>query len=351
MASKDIEKFLNTEDDIEETEFQEDVVEEGREKENSAQRRILTIYSRLIEGKSFTRDELAQEFGVSLRTVQRDINTIKDFVQDSTVEGKEPQTVRCLSSEGYVLDPPMRSMLGQDEAFTLLKMLMECRALTKKEMESLKNKIVECCIPTKQKTDFLNKINSEWINYVEPRHHKELIAQIWEIEQAVREQRVLKINYINVLGKEKAHHVMPVGVIVNEYYFYMLAYIKTKEEECREDIDKYPTVFRIDRIASMKKKRDKFRLPYAKQFPEGEFRKRVPFMFTGPLHRIKLYVKNYAVEAAMDKLPSAEILSRDDERTLLKVEVYGEKGFEMWLKSQEGVAEVVKDIVVGKGSL
>lgn len=324
---------------------------QAKEESTSAQFRILEMYSRLVEGRSFSREEMAVKFGVSVRTIQRDVNVLKSFVSDSTIEGHPEQELKYSASrEGYVLAPPMRAMLKESECFTLLKMLMESRGLNKKELGNLKESIVECCIPPNQRTDFLNKINTEWVNYVEPRHGKNLIEAVWDLEAAVRERSVMQICYRRNDGVEVTREVMPVGIIFNEYYFYMLAYIRSKEEECKEDIDRIPTVYRVDRITEYKKKKDRFKLPYEKQFPEGEFRKRVQFMFTGPLHRIKFYCKNSALEAALDRLPTATVIESGPERSLVKVEVYG-SGIDMWFKSQGNAVEVVKDTIVGQGSL
>lgn len=327
------------------------IMENPQDESSSAQLRILTMYSKLIEGKSFSREDMANEFGVSVRTIQRDINTIKNFVSNSTNEGHVEQTVKYSAhNEGYVLEPPMRSMLQESECFTLLKILMECRGLNKKELGILKDEIVACCIPQNKRVGFLNKINSEWANYVEPRHGKDLITAVWDLEGAVRERSVVDITYRRNDGKEVSRSLMPVGIIFNEYYFYMLAYIKSKAEDCKEDIDKIPTVYRIDRIVSYKQKKTKFKIPYEKQFPEGEFRKRVQFMFTGPLRRIKFYCKNTALEAALDRLPTAEVLEIGETSSLVRVEVYG-TGINMWFKSQGDAIEVVRDVEVGQGRL
>lgn len=348
--TKKVQQFIDGEDELENiSEFE---AEDGKEESASAQLRILKMYSKLMEGQGFSREEMAEEFGVSVRTIQRDINTIKNFVSNSTIDGHAPQTVRYSArTESYVMEPPMRSMLQEDECFTLLKMLMESRGLNKKELGKLKDAIVECCIPNNQRREFLNKINTEWTNYVEPRHGKDVIQTVWDMETAVRERSVVKIIYRRNDGKEVNRYIMPVGIIFNEYYFYVLAYIKSKAEECKEDIDKIPTVYRIDRIVSYKKKKENFRIPYEKQFPEREFRKRVQFMFTGPLHIIKFYCKNFALEACLDRLPTAEILEKGETESLIRVENYGEKGINMWLQSQGENVRVVKDVILGRGTL
>jgi len=348
--SKKVQDFLDGEESFNETE-ELHTSKAGKDESSSAQLRILEMYSRLSEGRSFSREEMADKFGVSVRTIQRDINVLKGFVGNSTIDGHQEQELHySASKEGYVLEPPMRAMLKESECFTLLKMLMESRGLNKKELGELKNSIIECCIPSNQRTAFLNKINTEWVNYVEPRHGKPLIEAVWDLEAAVRERAVMKICYRRNDGKEVTRNVMPVGIMFNEYYFYMLAYIKSKEEDCKEDIERIPTVYRIDRITDYRKKKDKFNLPYEKQFPEGEFRKRVQFMFTGPLHVIKFYCKNYALEAALDRLPTATVVEAGPDRSLLRVEVYG-SGIDMWFRSQGDAIEVVKDTVLGQGRL
>lgn len=87
--------------------------------------------------------------------------------------------------------------------------------------------------------------------------------------------------------------------------------------------------------------RTNFKLPY-KTFEEGEFRKRIQFMYNGPLKRIKLACAAEVVEAVLDRLPTAVIVGKDKERTLIRAEVYGGKGLDMWLKSQEGSVELLE---------
>ena len=72
---------------------------------------------------------------------------------------------------------------------------------------------------------------------------------------------------------------------------------------------------------------------YAKRFQEGEFRKRVQFMYGGKLQKIRFKYTGPSIESVLDRLPTAEILSQDDSGWLVSAEVFG-KGIEMWIKSQ-----------------
>ena len=74
-------------------------------------------------------------------------------------------------------------------------------------------------------------------------------------------------------------------------------------------------------------------MPYKDRFQEGEFRKRVQFMYGGKLERIKFKYTGPSIEAVLDRLPTAEIISQDEDGWTVEAEVFG-KGVDMWLRSQ-----------------
>ena len=97
--------------------------------------------------------------------------------------------------------------------------------------------------------------------------------------------------------------------------------------------DLFPTIYRIDRIRSFNVLDEHFRVPYSERFEEGEFRKRVQFMYGGKLERITFKYTGPSVEAVLDRLPTAEIVNQDDDGWIITAEVFG-KGIDMWLRSQ-----------------
>lgn len=66
--------------------------------------------------------------------------------------------------------------------------------------------------------------------------------------------------------------------------------------------DAFPTIYRIDRIAGYKVLDEHFKIPYSDRFEEGEFRKRVQFMYGGKLQKIKFRYKGGSIEAVLDRL-------------------------------------------------
>ena len=91
-----------------------------------------------------------------------------------------------------------------------------------------------------------------------------------------------------------------------------------------------PAVFRLDRIKKCRKINKKFRVEYKTRFEEGEFRKRVQFMYPGKLMKIKMKYYGKNPESILDRLPTARIISESDKEILIEAEVYG-KGIVMWI--------------------
>jgi hypothetical protein CLOST_1278 len=85
----------------------------------------------------------------------------------------------------------------------------------------------------------------------------------------------------------------------SEFYFYLIVFMVNKDDEI-------PIVFRIDRITEVRNTNKKFDIPYNSRFEDGEFRKRIQFMYSGKLHKVKFEYTGLK-EVVLDRLPTAEI--------------------------------------------
>lgn len=119
-----------------------------------------------------------------------------------------------------------------------------------------------------------------------------------------------------------------------DYYFYLIAF--------RTDgkTDK-PYYFRIDRIKQITIHRKKFAAFDVPDFDEGLLRKRSLFMWPGKLRTIRFEFSGPSVQAALDKIPTAQIVERlGNGKYLIEAEVYGD-GIKMWLLSQGAWGKVI----------
>ena len=81
----------------------------------------------------------------------------------------------------------------------------------------------------------------------------------------------------------------------SEFYFCLTAFLEDKTDFDNPD-DIVPTIYRIYRIRSFTVLDERFRVPYSTRFQEGEFRKRVQFMFGGKLQTVRFTYSGPSVE-------------------------------------------------------
>ena len=253
--------------------------------------RTLDMYIRLCEGKSINKKEEALRFGVDERSIQRDIDDIRAFLADrSESTGDERDIIYDRGRQGYVMKGLERSLLSNDEILAVSKILLESRAFTKKEIGQILDKMVAGCVPQHNMKLVSDLISNEKYHYVELSHKSAVKNKLWKLGEQVKQCNLLQLSYQKqVASKELVKRVVqPVGLIFSEYYFYLNAFIVEKDERgiYQQKYD-YPAIFRLDRIRSFKELGEKFRIPYTDRFEEGEFRKRVQFMFPGDLIKLQ----------------------------------------------------------------
>ena len=111
-------------------------------------KRVLDLCTRLIEGKTIAKTETAREYQVSERTIQRDIEDLRAYFEDEMPFSGVSRTVLYDSAnKTYRLEPPINAWLNNSEIFTVVKMLLDSRALAKAELEPIIKKLVQCVYP------------------------------------------------------------------------------------------------------------------------------------------------------------------------------------------------------------
>ena len=306
--------------------------------------RLLSMYSKLIDGKRINKLEEARIHGVSERSIQRDVEDLRIFFEDQKASNASPQQLIYDRKEKcYKLDPPLRNLLDMHEAFAVLKILLESRALTKTELFPIIDKLIDCCLPTENKSILRDLIANEKYHYVELQHKTEFLQNMWLLSGAVKNHLMVRLSYKKKDGTIVERLVKPVGIMFSEFYFYLTAFICPGDDQhlCEAIAgDPFPTIYRIDRIKSFEITDTHFRVPYEDRFEEGEFRKRVQFMFAGKLQTIRFWYRGASLEAVLDRLPTAKIIQEDSTGWLISAEVFGE-GIDMWLRTNGDNIEIV----------
>lgn len=292
--------------------------------------RLLSIYARLLSGQTLGKAELAVEYNVTTRSIQRDIESLRYFLAD---QGLAQDVVFDRTAKGYRLTDVAPKGLSNSEILAVCKILLESRSMRKDEMLPILDKLIDCAVPKESQKAVKALIANEQRHYMEPHHHQPILNGLWEIGQAVKNRQIIQIEYERMKEpKLVSRRVQPVGIMFSEYYFYLTAFLEKRENfETPEDL--FPTIYRIDRIRSFQVLNEHFQLPYRDRFEEGEFRKRVQFMYGGKLETIRFRYTGPSLEAVLDRLPTAQVISQDEEGWTISAEVFG-KGIDMWLRSQ-----------------
>lgn len=306
--------------------------------------RVLDIYKKFQNGEFVNKSYEANRYGVNERSIQRDIEDIREYIEGEIGEsGIRESVIYDRIAKGYRLGKIRESKLSNSELLAICKILLDSRAFVKEEMDCIIDKILDCYLAESDQETIRNLIANEQYHYIEPQHKTEFLDVLWQIGQAIHKRKYIEIAYQRLRDKKAVKRKLrPAAIMFSEFYFYMVAFID--DEEVKKDFDvlddAFPTIYRIDRIQSLSVMDETFKVLYRNRFEEGEFRKRIQFMYGGKLQRIKFKYSGYSVEAILDRLPTAKILHEENGVYTISAEVFG-KGVDMWLRSQGEYVEML----------
>lgn len=295
--------------------------------------RVLDIYERFSKGEIINKSKLAETYDVSEKSIQRDIDHLNKYFLHND---KDKQVKRNIEynkeKKAHEMINRKSSEFTNSDVFAIIKIILESRAFSKKEMNRILNLLI-CQLDKDDSHNIKELIRNEEFYYVPPKHNKEIVDFIWKISTSIKERNIVKVKYRRQDGVIKEHTLKPLGLVFNEYYFYLIA-------EKSHGNENYQVVFRVDRFIEYKSTNEKFTVSYSDKFKEGEFRKKIQFMYTGDLTTIRFNLYGTSLEAIFDRLPTARKVKEDKDKILIEAEVYWE-GVKRWFLSQQEFLEVI----------
>lgn len=305
--------------------------------------RILELYQEFIAGKTIKKADAAMRYGVTPRSVQRDIDAIRDFLSEQTAANGILQSIEYdKSANGYRLVTQNINYLSNGEILAICKILLSSRSMSKAEIASLLNRLLQLCVSPKDKADIEYYFRNEIHNYIDPAHASPDLELIWRTAKAIRETRLVEVSYTRLKQPEAVTRTLePVGILFSEYYFYLMGVITDAQKrlEFERVNDPFPTIYRLDRITSLKVLDKRFSVPYIERFEEGKYKNTNQFMFGGEPQRLVFSYTGMSIESVMDRLPTADVKAEADGSYTVNADIFG-KGILMWLLSQGRNVEV-----------
>ena len=126
--------------------------------------RILSIYERLVKGKVLNKEQLALEFGVNNKSIQRDIEQIKFYLANQP-EYASLELQYSRKYRGYQLLGSENQNLKREGLLAMVKILLASRAFNEKEMNYLINTLLNQLELSDRKL-IKELIGNELFNYV-----------------------------------------------------------------------------------------------------------------------------------------------------------------------------------------
>ena len=302
--------------------------------------RLLKMYEWLNRGDVINKKEFAEMFGISEKSVQRDIEDLRAYIAENVDDG-DAYIEYDQTKKGYVLIKCEQEFLTNEEILSITKILLESRSFNKDEINKLIDKLLFQATPS-AKMNIKDLILNERHNYIPPRHDRPLIHLIWELSCHISNQEIIEFDYTRQDKKVVHRTVKPLTIMFSEYYFYMISFAtpELEREKFKRVEDSLLVIYRLDKIKNLKVLEERFQVPYAERFEEGEFRKRVQFMQNGPLQKVKFKYNGKSVEEVLDRIPTSRVLQENEDGAIIEAEVFGD-GIKMWIRSQgELISEV-----------
>ena len=105
--------------------------------------RLLYLYEMLVHGEGLQKKEAAARFGVNERSIQRDIDCLRNFFASQ----EPPQEILYKAKEQrYELTSAAGSFLSCGELLAVCKILLDSRSMPKDEMEPILDKLLSRCV-------------------------------------------------------------------------------------------------------------------------------------------------------------------------------------------------------------
>jgi len=321
--------------------------------------RQLAIYHDLINENRLKKAELAAAYNVTPRSIQRDINAVNDFL--TTIN--DPRQIKynpTYKSYELQVDTPTNEVTDKHQlvardVLAIAKIVLASRAFTKPELDDLLDGLTNLIQPTSRKA-VKSIIGDEKIFYTPVHHGQSLLNLLWFFSDAIRHQTTMTITYQRRENFEVTRTILPEAVIFSEYYFYIACYNAKHQTTL---------FYRADRIKTYRPSQPSQQITRSRndRFNDGEFRKRIQFMYPGNILKVRFQFWGI-VEAALDRFPTAEVVQRyfangqvepfdpknNHERyrqpdqggsVVIEAEVLGDYGVMMWLLSQGAAVKVL----------
>ncbi len=294
--------------------------------------RVMEIFYRFMSGERMAVKELALEYEVSEKSIQRDISEIKNCIAEYGYNIGKEQISFDRSSQKMYLEAD--KFLTNGEMLAITKILIATRALPKDRMKKVVEKL-EDFSSVKDKKRLKELVKNE-LFYYKPIaiNCDDLIENLYSLSEVIDEKQEISITYYKMNRSRIERRVRPLAIVFSEFYFYLIASHKI-DNQWKE------RYYRVDRITEMIKHRTHFQIKYDERFNEGKLKSEIQYMWPGKQQEILFEFTGPSVQAVLDRIPESRIEKKEKDKYIIRAQVYG-TGIKMFLLSQGSWVKVLE---------
>lgn len=307
--------------------------------------RVMEIFYRFMSGEHMAVKDLAAEYEVSEKSIQRDISEIKNFMAEYGYSvGREEVKFDRSSQKMYF---EAEKFLTNGEMLAITKILIATRTLPQDKMNQLVEKL-EGFASTKDKKRLKELVKRELYHYKPVATLcNDLIDNLYALAEAIDDKQEITITYYKMDKSRIDRRIRPLAIVFSEYYFYLIA-VHEVDDEWKE------RYYRIDRITDMIKHRTRFEVEYDSRFDEGKLKNEIQYMWPGKEQQIEFEFTGPSVQAILDRIPKSKVIKREKDKVTIQATVVHGTGIKMtqlsqgsWVKvlSPQSFAEEMKEEV------
>jgi predicted DNA-binding transcriptional regulator YafY len=132
------------------------------EYKNGKIERVLGIYTKLLNGYIVNKAAEANEYGVNERSIQRDVDDIRNYLELEAVNsGCINNVIYDRLNKGYRLEKVQKRSLTDEEIVEICKILLKSQEIDSQEMSKMVEKLISSCVTKNNKKIILELINQK----------------------------------------------------------------------------------------------------------------------------------------------------------------------------------------------
>ncbi|WP_057894494.1 helix-turn-helix transcriptional regulator [Lacticaseibacillus brantae] len=308
-----------------------------------AKNQITAIVFRLFSGETLTVEQIVDDYGVSIRTAQRFLLTIKETLEDTQLQNQ----YQLARTAGHYRLQQQRA-LSEGQVLVLAKLITASRTLNKDELLNILAQLM-ADLPEPSSKILNQAIANEKYNYHPIADASDRVDRIWQIQSAIHDHLKLRFNYQNNEISERAPLIevsgQPTVIRQSDYYFFM-----TLHDEMQ---DTYQT-YRIDWMSEIQVLNRKFDPTVVRQYQVAEKQVEQAYAYDGKDITIEFEYYGYP-GYVLDRFPKSRVVKVLDKPrkfdfpvTQIQIDVEYSLGIQMWLMTQSNILRVIKPVFVAK---